>query len=155
MTFQIKRKSRDNSLSYFDIKLNRYKVTLGSLPRRLLKILGIIKHKHHIHEQEDWTTQSVRVPQFTHSYSTVVIGTTWASQLALMVKNLSASAGGVRDVGSILGLGRSSGGGNPAFLLGESQGRGAWQATVHRVSKCRTQLKWLNTHTHAGVRVHV
>ena len=30
----------------------------------------------------------------------------WASQMALVVKNLPASAGEVRDVGLILGLGR-------------------------------------------------
>ena len=35
-----------------------------------------------------------------------------ASQVALVVKNLSANAGGVRDVGWIPGLGRSPGGGN-------------------------------------------
>ena len=39
----------------------------------------------------------------------------WVSQVALGVKNLSASAGDIRDLGSIPGLGRSSGGehGNP------------------------------------------
>ena len=38
-----------------------------------------------------------------------------ASQVALVVKNPAASAGDVRDLGLILGLGRSSGGrhGNP------------------------------------------
>ena len=36
---------------------------------------------------------------------------TWASQVALEVKNLLASAGEVRDMGSIPGSGRSSGGG--------------------------------------------
>ena len=35
-----------------------------------------------------------------------------ASQVALMVKNLPANAGDVRDLGLILGLQRSSGGGN-------------------------------------------
>ena len=35
-----------------------------------------------------------------------------ASQVALVVKNLPASAGDVRDVCSIPGLGRSPGGGN-------------------------------------------
>ena len=34
------------------------------------------------------------------------------------------------------------------FLPGESMDRGDWQATVHRVTKSRTQLKWLSTHTH-------
>ena len=37
--------------------------------------------------------------------------TTWASQVAIVVKNLSANAGDVRDVGSIPGSGRSPGGG--------------------------------------------
>ena len=34
------------------------------------------------------------------------------SQVALVVKNLHANAGDVRDTGSILGLGRSPGGGH-------------------------------------------
>ena len=34
----------------------------------------------------------------------------WASQVVLVVKNLPANAGDVRDAGLILGLGRSSGG---------------------------------------------
>ena len=36
----------------------------------------------------------------------------WASQVALMVKNLLASAGDLRDTGSLPGLGRSPGEGN-------------------------------------------
>ena len=36
----------------------------------------------------------------------------WASQVVPVVKNPPASAGDVRDVGSIPGLGRSPGGGN-------------------------------------------
>ena len=36
----------------------------------------------------------------------------WASQVALVVKNPSANAGDVGDMGSILGLGRSPGGGH-------------------------------------------
>ena len=42
--------------------------------------------------------------------------------VALMVKNMPASAGDIRDVGSIPRLGRSPGGecGNPIFLPGES-----------------------------------
>ena len=35
----------------------------------------------------------------------------WASQVALVVKNLPANAGDLRDMGSIPGLGRSPGGG--------------------------------------------
>ena len=53
-----------------------------------------------------------------------------------MVKNLSANAVDIRDVGLILGLGRSSGGGtgNPLqySCLENPMDRGAWQATVHK-----------------------
>ena len=35
----------------------------------------------------------------------------WASQVALVVKNLPADAGDIRDVSSIPGMGRSPGGG--------------------------------------------
>ena len=35
-----------------------------------------------------------------------------ASQVALVVKNLPVNAGNIRDVGSVPGLGRSSGGGH-------------------------------------------
>ena len=62
-----------------------------------------------------------------------------ASQVALVIKNWLASAGDVRDVSSIPGLGRSPGGrrGNPLqyFCLQNTMNRGAWQATVHRVAK--------------------
>ena len=75
---------------------------------------------------------------------------TWASQVALVVKNQPANAGKARDVGSIPGLGTSSGGGhvNPLQYpcLENPRDRGAWQATVHGITKSRTQLKWLSTH---------
>ena len=48
-----------------------------------------------------------------------------ASQVALVVKNLSANAGDIRDAGLIPGLGRSlgRGHGNPVFLPRESHGQ--------------------------------
>ena len=56
-----------------------------------------------------------------------------------MVKNPPANAGDVRDVGSVPGLSRSSGGGhgNPLqySCLENPMDRGAWQSTVHRVAK--------------------
>ena len=71
----------------------------------------------------------------------------WASQVALVVKNPPVNAGDVRDVGSIPGSGRSPGGGHSNPLqhsgLENSMDRGAWQATVHRVAKSQTRLKWL------------
>ena len=61
-----------------------------------------------------------------------------------MVKNLSANSGDARDIGLIPGLGRSPGGGNGNPLqfsyLENSMLREAWQATVHGVTKSRTQL---------------
>ena len=49
----------------------------------------------------------------------VSLGTFRASQLALVVKNLPANTGNVRDMGSIPGLGRSpeGGSGNPLRIL--------------------------------------
>ena len=59
-----------------------------------------------------------------------------------VVKNKPANAGGEGDTDLIPGLGRSPGGsyGNPFqyFCLENPMDRGAWQATVHRVSKSCT-----------------
>ena len=75
-----------------------------------------------------------------------------ASQVTLMVRNLSANAGDIREVGSIPGIGRSPGErhGNPLqySCLENPMYRGAWWATVHRVVKSLTQLKWLSMHVH-------
>ena len=72
---------------------------------------------------------------------------------ANVVKNLPANAGDIRDMGSTPGLGRSPGGGsgNPLqySCLENPTDRGAWQATVHRVTQSRTQLKRLSMHTYA------
>jgi len=68
---------------------------------------------------------------------------------ALGVKNPPASAGDMRDAGSIPGSERSPGGGHGIpfhhSCLQNPMDRGAWRATVHRVTKSRTQLKQLNT----------
>ena len=64
--------------------------------------------------------------------------------MVLVVKNPPASAGDVRDSGSIPGSGRSPGEGNGYPLqyscLENPMDRGAWQATVHSVAKSWTQL---------------
>ena len=63
----------------------------------------------------------------------------WASQVALVVKNLLANAGDIKEVGSIPGSGRSPGGGhgNPLqySCLENPMDREAWRATVHGVTK--------------------
>ena len=55
---------------------------------------------------------------------------TQASQAALVVKNLPANAGDIRDMGSIPASGRSPGGGNGNTLqyscLENPMDRGAW-----------------------------
>ena len=65
-----------------------------------------------------------------------------ASQVALVVKNLPANAGDIRDTDSIPGLGRSPGGGhgNPHqdSCLENPMGRGAWRAAVHGVAESDT-----------------
>ena len=74
-----------------------------------------------------------------------------ASQVALVVKNLPANAGDIRDAGSILESGRSPGGGhgNPLqySCLENPMDGGAWQAMVHRITESQTRLKLLSTRT--------
>ena len=59
-----------------------------------------------------------------------------------VAKNLPANAGDTRDVGSIPGLARSSGGGNdnPLQYSCLENPRGAWQVTVHGVARVRHDL---------------
>ena len=63
-------------------------------------------------------------------------------QVALMVKNLPANAGDVRDSGSVPGLRRSPGGGhgNPVYYscLENPTDWGAWWAGVHSVTESDT-----------------
>ena len=71
----------------------------------------------------------------------------WASQVALVVKNLSASAGDIRDMGSILESGRSPGGEHGRrlwyFCLENPTDRGVHRVhrvTVHRLQSTGMQL---------------
>ena len=71
-----------------------------------------------------------------------------ASQVALVVKNLTANVADSRNVGSIPGWGRSPGEGNGNLLqyscLGNPMDRGNRWAAVLGVAKRQTQL---STHT--------
>ena len=73
--------------------------------------------------------------QYSHVY---FLSRLLASQVALVVKNLPASAGDMRAMGSIPGSGRSPGGGHGNMLqyscLENPTDRKAWQASVHRVA---------------------
>ena len=78
-----------------------------------------------------------------YTFSSGIVGSyssSRASQMVLVVKNLSANAGGVRDVGLIPGSGRFPGGGhgNPLSIHAWRTDRGHWWATVHRVAKSWT-----------------
>ena len=74
-----------------------------------------------------------------------------AFQVPLVIKNPPAKAGDLRDAGSIPGSGRSLGGGHSNPLqyscLENSMDRGAWWASIYRVTKCWTPLQQLSTHT--------
>ena len=74
----------------------------------------------------------------------ISLDSVWASQVVLVEKNWSANAGDLRDGGSVLGSGRSPGGGPDNALqcscLENPMGRGAWRATVDGVTKSQTQL---------------
>ena len=94
----------------------------------------------------------------------------WTSQVALVVKNLPANVRDVRDktCGSDPGVGKIplEEGMAPVFLgsgrfpcrraplqyscLENPMGRGAWQSTVHRVTKSWTQLKQFSTCVYIG-----
>ena len=69
------------------------------------------------------------------------VGVEEASQVALVVKKLLANAGDIRDLGSIPGSGRASGGGlgNPLqySCLGNSMNRGTWEAAAHRITRLK------------------
>ena len=62
--------------------------------------------------------------------------------MAQVVKKLPANAGDLRDTRLIAGMGRSPGGGHGIPLqyswLENSMDRGAWWATVHRITESDT-----------------
>ena len=66
------------------------------------------------------------------------------TNMALVVKKLPANAEDIRDAGLIPGLGRSLGEGYGNALqyscLENPMDRGAWQATVHEVTKGQKSL---------------
>ena len=74
----------------------------------------------------------------THTYN-------WASQVAPVLKDPRASAEDIEGLASIPGSGRSPGEGSGDPLqyscLENPMDRGAWRATVHRVTKSLTRLK--------------
>ena len=104
-----------------------------ALPARLCLVFSVLKIVH-IKPQERKNTSQINRR---------------AALVGLVVKNPTAKAGDVRDVGSVPGLERSPGGGhrNPLqySCLANPMDRGAWWATVHEVTKSWTQQKQLST----------
>ena len=96
-------------------------------------------------------------PYFKISFSVVVLRSLPGEPVVkglpswLSSKESTCSAGAAEDTGSIPGLGRSSGGGHGNTFqyscLENPTDRGAWWATVHRVTKSWRQLKRLSIHT--------
>ena len=82
------------------------------------------------------------------------VNCTYGFQVTLAVKNPPANAGGMRDMESIPGSGRSLAGehGSPLqySCMENPMDKGAWQAIVHRVTKSCTQAKWFSIHTWQG-----
>ena len=74
-----------------------------------------------------------------------------SSSVALVAKNSPANAGDIKRGRLDPWSGRCPGerNGNPLQYSGLENplGRGAWWATVHRVAKSWTRLKWLSTHS--------
>ena len=84
-----------------------------------------------------------------------IISVLVASQVALVLKNPSANAREIRDMGSVPGSGRSPGvgNGNPDqySCLENPMDRGVCQATVCGVTKSLTQMKQLSMHQFSSV----
>ena len=124
-------------------------LTLGRDNKREIVILGIKVIRFSLLQTLPLTCSLH--PRFARDCSWSVLCVHWASQLALVVKNPPANAGDLRDMGWILGLGRSPGEGNSNPLqyscLENPMDRGAWWDTVHGVTKSWTRLKQLSTQT--------
>jgi len=72
----------------------------------------------------------------------LIVLANWVSQVALVIKNLPANEGDIRDTGLIPGLGRSPGRGNGNLLqysyLEKSMGRSLAGYIIHGVAKTWT-----------------
>ena len=113
-------------------------------------------------EQNKWPTQQVPVPfelllshqkcllRILHCVNTFLQHHIWMTPapVALVVRNLPANSGDLRDACSIPGSGRSPGGGHGNSLqyscLENPMHRGAWWATVLRCTKNQIHLKQLS-----------
>ena len=90
-----------------------------------------------------------------HNWKKIELEMDRQGQGGMVVKNPPANAGGTRDMGSVLRLGRSHLVGNGYFLqyscLENSLDRETWQATVHEVTESDMTDLCAHTHTHTSV----
>ena len=81
----------------------------------------------------------------------MVVYICWASQVALMVKNMPDNAEDIRDTGSILGSGRTPRGGHGDPLqyacLENPMNRGAWRGYSPWAHKASDMTDLARTHT--------
>ena len=105
-------------------------------------------------EEAIWSVLRILTSGFILTWALVcqAIGNIMGFPRWLNGKGSACDVGDIRDAGSIPGLGRSSGGGhgNPLqySCLESPMDKGAWQATVHRVSRSQTLLKQLSAYVH-------
>ena len=127
----------------------------------LVPLLAIISCPRYKYKYFSWLLVSLQTLFYEYSKQSFIHVYAYIRtfQVVLVVRNLSANAGDVRDAGSIPGLGRSpvERHGNPLqySCLENHMDRGAWWATVHGVAKSWTRLKWLSTHTHICIYMYL
>ena len=99
----------------------------------------VLYKKHHL-GHEDLSPNPALPPVLPVGFGSQSLSLQWLSG-----KEFACNAGDVGDAGAITGLGRSSGKGNGNPLqrscLENSMDKVAWGATVHGVTRSRTQLR--------------
>ena len=98
------------------------------------------------HECWEYYLTNIFDSQWTCSMKVTILRVLlWNNPWGYYITNLPSKVGDARDVCSVPRLGRSPGGGhgNPLQYpcLENPMDRGAWWATVHRITKSQTQLK--------------
>ena len=113
--------------------------------------MGYVSYGSLLYEQEDLVQ-----PEATQDWYNFGRYLSLSTKVALVVKNLPANAGDIRDMGLIPGSGRSPGGGHGSPLqfscLENPMDRGAWWTTLHRVTQSRTRLKRLSSSSSTTAR---
>ena len=134
-----------------------YSWWIGHFSYRLMKIQFIPVQVHWSPVKNSQDKQWPKEIVFPNPLFAATMTTPGASQVALVVENPCASAGDVRDM--VLPLGRE----DPLEEdIATHSSILAWRipwteepgATVHRVTKSQTWLKWLSMHTHTKLSMY-